>query len=133
MPCELLELDEAAVGGGGASRPPPAVAFLVPASPYTSGLTAWFALLRRRLGSAERPAMSAAERVLDAYPRDRPAMLEILAEDPLSPASGCGDHHERIPERQRVALFEFSRFEDVARRDGGHWTTAVAPPEGTCL
>src|SRR3990172_3884569 len=77
--------------------------------------------------------MSALERVLDPDAGDRPAVLEILAEDPLGPAPRGSDDDERIPERQRVALFEFSRFEDVARRDRVHRPTAVPPDESARL
>ena len=44
--------------------------------------------------------MSATERVLDSYAADRPAVLEILADDPLGPASDGGDDDQGVPERQ---------------------------------
>jgi hypothetical protein len=49
-------------------------------------------------GAQASRATSATERVLDSYPGDRSTVLEILAEDPLSPAPGCGDHDERVLE-----------------------------------
>src|SRR3990172_411343 len=77
----------------------------------------------------ERPTMSATERVLDSYPADRPAVLEILADDPLGAAPDGGDDDEGVPERQRVALLEVGCLEDVARRDGVHGPPAIAPDE----
>ena len=40
--------------------------------------------------------MSATERVLDSYPGDCPAVLEILADDPLGPASDGDDDDEGV-------------------------------------
>ena len=50
-----------------------------------------------------------------------------------APLRDGGDDDERVPERQRVALLELGRFEDVARRDGVHGPPAVAPDEGARL
>jgi len=74
-------------------------------------------LIEERTSAPDACAPSSDERVLDADPGDRLAVLEILAQEANSTQPRSRDDDQDVPERQLAALFELGRFEDVSRID----------------